>query len=76
MAQAAAYLEEIFACFGRATAAPGTGQDRSAFVAGARSLRAGQHLLFHRDTAEGIVILRVIHERRNFSALSFADDLD
>lgn len=72
-AQAEAYLTDLFACFDRAAAAPGTGQDRSAFVRGARSLRTGRHLVFYRATEDGIVILRVVHERRNRAALRFSD---
>lgn len=73
-AQAEAYLTELFACFDRAAAQPGTGQDRSAFVPGARSLRAGRHLVFYRATKDGIAILRVIHERRNWAALRFSEE--
>lgn len=72
--RAEAYLEEVFACFARAAAAPGTGQDRAAFVARARSLPAGRHLVFYRATDGGVVILRIVHERRNLAALRFGDE--
>ncbi|MGX0875437.1 toxin ParE1/3/4 [Roseovarius sp. MBR-154] len=69
-------VTEIFACFSRAAAAPETGRDRSVFVPGARSLPVGRHLVFYRMVGPDVVILRVVHERRNWAALSFADDQD
>jgi len=75
-ARAEAYASGIFECFARAVDAPETGQDRSAFVPGARTLRAGRHLVFYRRVGSDVVILRVVHERRNWAALSFADKQD
>ncbi|RXV66760.1 hypothetical protein C6W92_02875 [Roseovarius sp. A46] len=75
-AQAEAYISGIFECFARAVAAPGTGRDRSVFVPGARSLKTGQHLVFFRQGGSDVVILQVVNERRNWAALSFADEQD
>ncbi|MDZ7711466.1 MAG: type II toxin-antitoxin system RelE/ParE family toxin [Roseovarius sp.] len=74
--QAEAYVADIFACFARAVAMPETGRDRSRFVPGARSLTAGRHLVFYRQIKSEVVILRVVHERRNWAALSFADEIE
>ncbi|MFB9150677.1 type II toxin-antitoxin system RelE/ParE family toxin [Roseovarius ramblicola] len=74
--QAEAYVSQIFGGFERAVAAPMSGRDRSVFVPGARSLKIGRHLVFYRSVGPDIVILRVVHERRNWAALGFADDQD
>lgn len=73
--QANTYVADLFGCFARAVATPEAGRDRSAFVPGARSLVSGRHLVFYRQIEGQVVILRVVHERRNWAALSFADDL-
>ena len=44
-----------------------------------RSLPYGKHLIFFETPAERggrVVIYRVVHERRNFAALSYRDELD
>jgi toxin ParE1/3/4 len=45
-------------------------------MTGARSLKVGRHLVFYREVDSRVVILRVVHERRNWAALSFADDAE
>ncbi|PWE32389.1 type II toxin-antitoxin system RelE/ParE family toxin [Maritimibacter sp. 55A14] len=74
--QADAYSADLFACFARAVVAPNTGQDRSHFVPGARSLTVGRHLVFYRQVKTVVVILRIVHERRNWAALRFADEME
>ena len=73
--QADGYIADLFACFGRAVATPEAGRDRSAFVQDARSLRAGRHLVFYRTIGGRTVILRTVHEARNWAALTFADEI-
>lgn len=73
---AEAYVADIFACFDRAVAMPESGRDRSVLVPGARSLTTGRHLVFYRQIKSAVVILRVVHERRNWAALSFADEIE
>lgn len=69
------YIADLFTCFGRAVATPEAGRDRSAFVQDARSLRAGRHLVFYRTIRGSTVILRIVHEARNWAALTFADEI-
>lgn len=73
--QADRYVGNLFACFARAVETPEAGRDRSGFVPGARSMQSGRHLVFYRQTEQGVVILRIVHEARNWAALRFADGL-
>jgi len=73
VAQADAYLTALAACFQHAADAPETGQDRKAFYPGMRSLRSGRHLVFYLADDAGIVIARVLHERRNMAAIRFSE---
>ena len=72
--QADRYVSALFDCFARALDAPEAGRNRSAFVPGARSTQSGRHLAFYRETEHGVVILRIVHEARNWAALRFADE--
>jgi toxin ParE1/3/4 len=55
------------------------GRSRDLIRQGMRSLPYQRHLIFF-QTAAGpdgrVAILRILHERRNFAALSYHDDLD
>lgn len=73
--QADRYVGNLFACFARAVETPEAGRDRSGFVPGTRSMLSGRHLVFYRQTEQGVVILRIVHEARNWAALRFADGL-
>jgi toxin ParE1/3/4 len=45
---------------------PGLGLQREELGEGIRSVRAGQHHIFYRETDEGILILRVLHAGMDF----------
>jgi toxin ParE1/3/4 len=58
---------------------PSCGRPRDLIRIGMRSLTFQKHLIFFQSAHEPhgrIVILRIIHERRNFAALSYSDDLE
>jgi toxin ParE1/3/4 len=58
---------------------PACGRPRDLIRRGMRSLTCQRHLIFFQSASEPhgrIVILRIIHERRNFTALSYSDDLE
>jgi len=57
-------------------ATPEAGRDRAAFVPGARSMTSERHLVFYRKVESEVVILRIVHEARNWAALSYADELE
>ncbi len=55
------------------------GRPRDALSRGLRSLTYEQHVIFFyptRHAGGGIVIVRIVHQRRNLAAMSFADDSD
>jgi toxin ParE1/3/4 len=58
---------------------PSCGRSRHLIRERLRSLPYGRHLIFFEIAAQPggrVAILRVVHERRNFAALSYSDDLE
>ncbi len=45
------------------------------FLTGMRSVTVGRHIVFYRRFGTDVVILRVVHERRNLAALVFSEGL-
>jgi len=39
-------------------------------------MASGRHLVFYRQMRGEVVILRIVHEARNWAALSYADELE
>lgn len=73
------YFNGLSDTFDRIAADPSCGKSRHQFRARLRSLPYGKHLIFFETPAERggrVVIYRVVHERRNFAALSYRDELD
>ncbi len=73
------YFNGISEAFDRIAADPSCGRPRYQLRARLRSLPFGKHLIFFETPAEPggrVVIYRVVHERRNFAALSYRDDLE
>ena len=61
------------------TANPDGGRDRSLFAAGLRSVNYERHVIFFaRIAAAGnaVVILRIVHQRRNLPALVYFEDIN
>lgn len=74
-AQAERYLRDIAAGFDRIAATPERGRDRSVFLDGLRSIPVKRHEVFWIVPPEGPVVLRIVHQRRNWAALVYADRL-
>ena len=74
--QADRYLRDLSEAFDRNVEQPDAGRDRSMFLAGMRSVTVGRHVVFYRRFDTDVVILRVVHERRNLAALVFSEGLD
>ncbi len=73
------YFAGLSAAFERIANDPQCGRQRDALHKGLRSLTCEQHVVFFSPTrhAGGApVILRIIHQKRNISALLFTDDLE
>ena len=53
---------------------PKMGRDRSEIVLGVRSFPVGSYLIFYRETAQAIEIIRVLHGARNLDIITFESD--
>lgn len=60
-----AYLADIKAKFSLLCAAPEMGVDRGYLKPGLRSHPAGSHVIYYRDTEEGLRVVRVLHHSRD-----------
>jgi toxin ParE1/3/4 len=65
------YYRDLVRGWDRIVAHPDRGQDRSALFPNMRSVRIGRHVVFYLRAADGVVIIRLVHERRDMAALSF-----
>jgi toxin ParE1/3/4 len=56
---------------------PEAGTDRSLFAPHLRSFNLKRHIVFYRflEGGDQLVIVRIVHQRRNLSALLYHDDL-
>lgn len=72
------YYRGLVRTFEGVVADPDGGRDRSLFAAGLRSVNYRRHVVFFaRMAAAGDepVILRIVHQRRNMSALVYFEDI-
>lgn len=60
--QAVAYVRNMNEAFLGLLDQPASGQDRSELKLGLRSLQQGSHVIFYRHEADGIVVIRVLHQ--------------
>ena len=73
------YFAGLSAAFERIAEDGRCGRPREALNKGMRSLAHEQHVIFFnpiRHAGGAVVILRIVHQRRNLDALSFTGDLD
>jgi toxin ParE1/3/4 len=73
------YFAALSSALERIDADPGCGRPRDLIRSGMRSLPFERHLIFFQSTSDPrgkVAILRIVHEKRNFAALSYHDDLD
>jgi toxin ParE1/3/4 len=78
-AQWQVYYRGLGAAFRRIAADPGCGRPRNMIGPGMRSLVYEKHLIFFAPVASfggQPVILRILHQRRNLSAVTYLDDLE
>jgi len=72
------YFATLSEALARIARAPLSGTRRDSLFDGLRSESVEQHLILRRATKHAcgqIVVVRIIHQRRNLDALAFADDL-
>ena len=73
------YFAALTAALERIAEEPTCGRPRDLIRQGMRSLSFQRHLIFYQsapDSGGRVAVLRIVHERRNFAALSYHDDLD
>ena len=73
------YFVGLSAAFERIAKDPQCGRQRDAMHNGLRSLTFEQHAIFFnpiRHAGGTIVIVRIVHQRRNLTALSFTDGIE
>ncbi len=73
------YFTGMTAAFDRIADDPTCGRQRDLIREGMRSLACQRHLIFFEPplaSDDRVAILRIVHERRNFAALSYHDDLE
>ena len=72
------YFAGLAAVFDQIAVDPGCGRARDLIRDGMRSLPFQRHLIFFQPSPDDgrIAILRIVHERRNFGALTYLDDLE
>ncbi|MCL4706004.1 type II toxin-antitoxin system RelE/ParE family toxin [bacterium] len=60
------YLKQLGDCFAFLAETPQMGKKRDEIVGAPFSYHEGRHVIFYRATAEGIEILRVLHDAMDF----------
>ena len=73
------FFAGLSAAFERIAHDPQGGRQRDKLRPGLRSLTFEQHIIFFgpiRHAGGAVIILRIIHQRRNLAALTFIDDLE
>ena len=73
------YFAGLSTAFERIATDAQTGRQRDTLHKGLRSLTFEQHVIFFnpiRHAGGATIIVRIVHQRRNFAALSFTDDLE
>ena len=74
-----AYYRGLGGAFRRITNEPNCGRSRDFLAAGLRSLAYEKHLIFFAPIAQfggQPVILRILHQRQSWAALTFIQDLE
>ena len=67
LAQAGKYLQGLHATFGMLAEFPDLGKDASHVRAGYRKIESGRHSVFYRKIVDGVLIVRVLHQRMDFA---------
>jgi toxin ParE1/3/4 len=72
--QCALYLGELESRFTRLREFPVLERARSTIRPGLKSQRQGRHVVFYLDEGEGVLIVRVLHERMDHEHHDFTGD--
>ncbi|TWB20854.1 toxin ParE1/3/4 [Nitrospirillum amazonense] len=67
MVQAERYIFGLHELFGRLVTLPDLGRDAGGIRPGYLRIESGSHVVFYRKTANGILIVRVLHAHMDFS---------
>ena len=73
------YFAGLSAAFERIATDPHSGRQRDALQKGLRSLTFEQHAIFFnliRHAGGTVIIVRIVHQKRNLSALTFTADIE
>ena len=73
------YFTGLAVSFERIAKDPQSGRQQDKLHKGLRSLTFEQHVIFFsaiRHAGGAVIIVRIVHQRRNLAALSFTDDLE
>ncbi|MCC6756167.1 MAG: type II toxin-antitoxin system RelE/ParE family toxin [Solirubrobacterales bacterium] len=62
------YREQLDAAFARIAGFPNLGIPRSDLDQGIRTYRVGQHVVIYQHTATEVLIVRILHARRDLAA--------
>jgi toxin ParE1/3/4 len=71
--QAENYLDELARCFHRLADSPGLGRACDRIYPGIRRFEQGKHVIFYKPERHGIVISRILHQKRLPTRLHFID---
>ena len=71
--QAENYLDELARVFHRLVDSPGLGRACDRIYPGIRRFEQGKHVIFYKPERHGIVISRILHQRRLPTRLYFID---
>jgi toxin ParE1/3/4 len=71
--QAENYLDELARCFQRLADSPGLGRACDGIYPGIGRFVQGKHVIFYKPKRYGIVISRMLHQRRLPTRLHFID---
>ncbi|MGH2560925.1 MAG: type II toxin-antitoxin system RelE/ParE family toxin [Thermomicrobiales bacterium] len=63
--QMAAYVDRLYATLDELVHFPGIGRVRDEIAPGLRSHPTGQHVAFYRVTDDELIVVRVVHSRRD-----------
>ncbi len=72
--QAVSYIHNLDLAFQRAGEGPQSGRRRDDLSGGLRSLSAQKHVIYYREMADRVVIIRVLHAARDPDAAFPASD--
>ena len=74
LAQALRYVDDIEARFAELARLPKSGRAAADVLSGLRASPLGSHVIYYRETLDGILIVRVLHGRMDTNSQFASDD--